>query len=148
MFYSFIVDVGIFVINARWTILDIANALKTVTFPSNVKFLIRHSLRTFSMLVICFRKFSSFSDFLLCEKWIPKSLREFNLKLIHFVPQSAIFTTFRAPIPATSHLDLLGFKPENDENMSNAFITSIKDSLSFRKKMFCHHDMLCIRKYG
>ena len=55
-FNSFIDDIRILVINARWTILDIVNALKTVIFPFNFKFRIRHSLRTISMLVICFRK--------------------------------------------------------------------------------------------
>ena len=35
----------------------------------------------------------------------------------------------------TSHLHLLGFKPEKDENMSKTFITSIKDFLSFRKNV-------------
>ena len=135
LFNSFIVAVGILVINARWTILDIANALKTVTFPSNVKFRIRHSFRTFSMLVIYLRKFSSFSIFLLYKKWIPKIFTVFNLKSIHFIPQSVSFALFSALIPATSHLDLLGFKPKNDENMLKNFITSIKDSLSFRKNV-------------
>ena len=78
-FNSFIDDIRILVINARWTILDIVNALKTVIFSSNFKFRIRHSLRTIPMLVICFRKFSLFSIFLLYEKWIPKILTVFNL---------------------------------------------------------------------
>ena len=75
-------------------------------------------------------------------------LTVFNLKSIHFIPQSAIFTPFRAPIPATSHLDLLGFKPDNDENMSNAFITSIKGSLSFRKKVVSSAYAVIWLKYG
>ena len=49
--------------------------------------------------------------------------------------QSASLASFSAPIPATSYLDLLGFKPERDENISKTFITSIKDSLSFRKNV-------------
>ena len=72
LFNSFVVDVRILVINARWTILDTANALKTMIFPSNVKFRFCHSLRTFSMIVMCFRKISSFSVFLLYKKWIPE----------------------------------------------------------------------------
>ena len=59
----------------------------------------------------------------------------FNRKSVHFIPQIASLTPFSAPIPAFSHLDLLGFKPEKYENMSKTFITSIKDSLSFRKNV-------------
>ena len=51
------------------------------------------------------------------------------------MPQSYIFAPLSAPIPETSHLDLLRFKPENDENMSKNFINPIKDSLSFLKNV-------------
>ena len=37
------------------------------------------------------------------------------------MPQNAIFAPLSATIPATSHLGLLGFKLENDENMSKDF---------------------------
>ena len=57
----------------------------------------------------------------------------FNLRSVHFIPQSASLAPFSAPVLTTSHLDLLGFKPEKDEKMT--FITSIKDSLSFRKSV-------------
>ena len=36
-------------------------------------------------------------------------------------------------MPAISHLASLGFKPETSENLSKAFITSIKESSSLRK---------------
>ena len=109
--------------------------MKTVIFSSNVKFGIYRSLRTFSMLAICFRKFSSISVFLLYKKLIPKILTVFNLKSVYFILQKASLSPFSAPIPAHSHLDLLGFKSEKDENVSKALITSIKDSLSFRKNV-------------
>ena len=51
------------------------------------------------------------------------------------MPQNAIFAPLSATIPATSHLGLLGFKLENDENMSKDFITPTKDSLYFRKNI-------------
>ena len=73
------------------------------------------------MLVICFRKFSLLSVFLLYEKWIPKILTKFNLKSIHFIPHSASLATFSAPILGTSHLDLLGFKPKKDKKYVTAF---------------------------
>ena len=118
---SFIIDVGILVINAISTI---DNALKTGIFPSNAKFRICHSLRTFPVLVMCFRKFSSSSIFLLYEKWIPQILIVLNFKSIYLAP-------FSVPVPTSAHLPLLGFKPE-------------KDPLSFRKKK-CS---LCIKMYG
>ena len=113
--------------------MDIADALKTVIFPSNIKFRIPHSSRTVSMLVIGFEKLLSFSIFLLKKKWIPKILTVFNLKSTLFIPQSASLVPFCTSIPVTSHLDLLGFKLEKDENMSKTLITSTKDSLYFRK---------------
>ena len=47
--------------------------------------------------------------------------------------QSTNLAPFNAAIPAISRLDLLRLKPEKNENMSNTFIKSIKDSLSFRE---------------
>ena len=35
------------------------------------------------------------------------------VKSMFFIPQSAIESPLRAPIPAISHFDILGFKPEN-----------------------------------
>ena len=49
---------------------------------------------------------------------MPKILTVFNLQSIHFKPQSASLVLSSAPISATTHLDLLGFKLEKDENMS------------------------------
>ena len=36
------------------------------------------------------------------------------LRLIFFIPQSATFTPFFTPIPATSHFSLFGFSPEKE----------------------------------
>ena len=47
-----IIVCGTAVISDRWTILKIAKDLKTKTFPSVVKFLIRHSLRALSIFTI------------------------------------------------------------------------------------------------
>ena len=109
-------------------IFDIANALKTVIFPSNVKFPICQILKffsknsgIFSMPVKCCRTFSLFSICLFYGKLIPKMLTVFNLKSVHFIPQSTSSIPLCALIPATSHLNLLGFKPEKDENMSKTF---------------------------
>ena len=77
---------------------------------------------------------------------MPKILTVFDLKSIYFIPQSASFAPFSAPVSVNSHLDLLGFKPEKDENMSNTFVTSIKDYFLL-EKMWCHHHMLCLKKY-
>ena len=52
----------------------------------------------------------------------------------HLIPQSATFTSFRAPIPAISHVDLFDLRPENYEKclkISNRFKT---DSVFFLKK--------------
>ena len=49
--------------------------------------------------------------------------------------QSATFTPFRTPIPAISHFDLFGLRPENCEKclkISNRFII---DSVFLRKKV-------------
>ena len=38
------------------------------------------------------------------------------VKSIHLISQTAILTPFKGPMPATSHLNILGFKTENFEN--------------------------------
>ena len=43
---------------------------------------------------------------------MPKIFNEFFVKSIHSTPQSSTDTPFRAPMPAISHLDFLGFQPE------------------------------------
>ena len=48
------------------------------------------------------------------------------------MPQSATLTSFRSPIPAISHFDVLGFNTDTFENLSK---TSITDSWFFRKNV-------------
>ena len=38
------------------------------------------------------------------------------VKSIHLISQSAIFTPFKGPTPATSHFNISGFKAKNFEN--------------------------------
>ena len=60
-----IIACGAVVINGRWTILKIAKDLKTKTYSWIIMFLIRHSIRTFSIFMISLWKFISCSIFLL-----------------------------------------------------------------------------------
>ena len=50
------------------------------------------------------------------------------------MPQGAIFTPFRTPIPAMSHLDLFGFNPEKIEKCSKICITFAAEFLVTGKK--------------
>ena len=63
------------VINVRYAILDSANFLNIIIFPSSVIFLILYKFKTCCMLVMLFTKF--------------------------FVFKTAILTPFREPMPAT-----------------------------------------------
>ena len=49
--------------------------------------------------------------------------------------ESVSLTPFSEPIPVTSRLDLLVFKPEKDQIMSKTSIPSIKDYLFLRKNI-------------
>ena len=50
---------------------------------------------------------------------MPKILIASFLESIHFIPQTATWTPFSTPIPATSHLVVFGFNPEKSENNFN-----------------------------
>ena len=50
------------------------------------------------------------------------------------IPQSALGTPFRAPVPNISHLDKLGFNPEKSKKRSKVLKTSATDFSSFQKK--------------
>ena len=52
-----------------------------------------------------------------------------------YISQSAMFNPFSIPLPAASHIDLLGVKPEKRVNLSITFIISITDNSSFKKKV-------------
>ena len=49
------------------------------------------------------------------------------------MPQNAMLTPFRPPIPTNSHFDVLSFNPDTFENLSKTFKTSIPDFWFFRK---------------
>ena len=53
------------IINVRYTILDTANVLKIIIFPSSVIFLILHKLKIFYILVMLFTKFCC-----ICKFWL------------------------------------------------------------------------------
>ena len=71
---------------------------------------------------------------LLHEQWIPSILIVLFFKFTNSMPQGAIFTPFRTPIPAMSHLDLFGFNPEKIEKCSKICITSAAEFLVTGKK--------------
>ena len=58
-----------------------------------------------------------------------------SCRFTHFLPQSATFTPFRTPIPAISHFDLFGLRPENREKRSKISNKFIIDSVFLRKKV-------------
>ena len=51
------------------------------------------------------------------------------------IPQTGISTPFSGPNPQISHLEILGFKPEREENKVNVFTSSSTDSLFSRKNV-------------
>ena len=51
------------------------------------------------------------------------------VKLTNFIPQNAIFTLFSEPNPQIAHLQIIGFKPEKEENKVNVLTSSSIDSL-------------------
>ena len=57
-----------------------------------------------------------------------------DFKSIFFIPQTAVSTCFRLPIPAISHLDILGLNLAKYENCLNFFASSITESIFWRKK--------------
>ena len=58
-----------------------------------------------------------------------------SLKLeLNAQTQTATFTPFSSPIPATSHCDTFGFKPEIDENKEIVFSSSFIEPNLFQEK--------------
>ena len=49
------------------------------------------------------------------------------VKSKHLISQTAILTPFREPMPATLHINILGFKPENFEYNLKVFNSSLTD---------------------
>ena len=85
---------------------------KTTIIPSRVRFRNRQSFSTVCTLEITLRKLGSFTIVLLYEKILPKVLITSLHRLMHFIPQTANWTTFRDPILAISRFVRLGFNPE------------------------------------
>ena len=72
---------------------------------------------------------------MLYEKQIPKIFIASLVKSTDCIPQTAISTTFSGPNPQISYLEILGFKPEKEENKINVFASSSIDFLFSRKKV-------------
>ena len=121
--------------NKRWITLETAKDLKTVFFLLNLTtswpILV---FKMFFILTICSQKFLSCSRFLLHKKWAPSIFTVSQLRLTHFILQSATWTPFRTPIPVISHFILLVFKPDKFEKVFNSLINSIIDFHFWEKK--------------
>ena len=51
-----------------------------------------------------------------------------EVKLMFFIPQSVLYNPFSTPAPATSDLDMLGLRPDKNENLTNTFVISVTDN--------------------
>ena len=134
---SLIISVRTFDISERKTVFEIAKVLKTIILPSSVTRHICQTFRTFWNLVMLSRKIFSFRFSLLYEKLIRVIFMVSLYKLMHFRPQTAIFTSFSTPIPAISYFSWFGFNPEYFENVANVLRSSLIDLLSLKKKVIC-----------
>ena len=109
-------------------ILDIAEVLEKVHFPSTIKSCILHNFSTFFYFPNMSDKvFFLISSFLLQDKYIPK-IFAFWFSQYNPYHKSAIHTPFRTPMPIIPHFALLGFKLERRKNLSKAFTSSIAKS--------------------
>ena len=125
------INFGNEVINVRYTTLDSANVLKIIIFSSSVIFLILHKFKTFCIIVMFFTKCFCICNFWVQEKCTPKIFIIYVIKSIHVIPQTAILTPFREPMPAISHFNTLGSKPQHFENNLKFFISPLTDFWSF-----------------
>ena len=67
-------------------------------------------------------KLFSFFKVFIGEKCIVRILTVCSFKLMHCMPSRTTVTSFRAPIPAISHFDLFGSRPEIFEKLSKTKI--------------------------
>ena len=87
-------------IKARCTIFEIASDFNITMFPSIVKSLILHTLKTFLILAIMvIKKIFLLQAFLLQEKGFLRILTISLFKWVHYMLPSATLTSFRAHIP-------------------------------------------------
>ena len=82
---------------------------------------------------------------MLHEKYTPNIFIVSLVKSTDCIPQTATSTPFSGPNPQISHLEILGFKPEKDENKVNVFTSSSIDSCLQEKTLY-HLHKLCIKK--
>ena len=75
---------------------------------------------------------------MLYEKEIPNIFIASLVKSTDCISQTAISTPFREPNPQISYLEILGFKPEKEENKVNVFTSFSIDSFFSKKKTLCH----------
>ena len=112
-------------------ILENAKDLKIEIFPKSVRFLHLQVASTLSMLLTVSWKFFSLYISELYEKWTPRILTASVSRFMHFKSRSATSAPFFTPIPAISHFDLLAFRPENSEKVSNDLKISIMEFVFF-----------------
>ena len=140
-----IIACGTVVISDRLALLETAKDLKSKTFSSVIKFLIRYSLRTLSIFTIWLLKFISRSSFLLWEKSTTNIFIVSFVRLRNFMPQSTTYTPFSVPILAILHFLVLGLSPERNyekklwkklwKNSQKMSKISKTEFLSFKKKL-------------
>ena len=61
---------------------------------------------------IAVKKFFSMLSLSLHEKLTPRVLMVFTFELTHFIPKTATSTPFKDSIPAISHFEKFGLRPE------------------------------------
>lgn len=131
MFSSLIDVTSILIANARCIILE--TGFKNSDFTFNWK--IPHSQKfenIFNLNNVFYKIFFACNLFVIRKRYSKKFIES---EVTVFIPQSAIFSPFSTPLPATSHFDLLGLRPVKRENWSNTFIISITDNSSFGKNV-------------
>ena len=109
---ALIMWLGTVAIRAWKTISDIAKHSKTTVLPSRVRFRNHQTFSTVCTSETTLRKLGSFFIVLLYEKLLPKVLITSLNRSMHFISQTANWTTFGDPIPAISHFVRTGFNPE------------------------------------
>ena len=92
---------GLFTPHPYWIGIKIAKELKTETFPSIIRFVIRHSLRAFSIFTEMALKIRFLIQFQ--EICAPSTFTVFVIRSRHFKAQSAIFTPFSVQCTNTDY---------------------------------------------
>ena len=114
---------------------EIAKLLKTTIRPSRVMFQYRQRFDMLWTLQTILRKLHSSFILLVYKKKVPKMLIASLHRSMYFMPQTATWNPFRAPIPAILHFVKLGFSPEKREKVWNTSTRFSMDCASFRKNV-------------